>query len=82
MRPVKLSDPNAAFDSEVYDRLMEIEVPSRPVRLFGTTQAKLPPADQWPLHAIIVTALQCLALSTYNTGSSAWEWLRADGSAI
>lgn len=71
---------SSAFDTEVFDHINELEVPTKPTQFAGVLEADLPPAADWPLCGIIVTDKNCLALSTLVVAT--WTWLRADGSAL
>jgi hypothetical protein len=66
------------------DALRELQNPGSPVQLPEiATEADLlsqAPAADHPNRAIVVTDLNCIAVSTDVAGT--WTWLRSDGSAL
>jgi hypothetical protein len=65
----------------IIDALLQLQAPGAPVRLAAVAAATdLPAADDWPNCAVIVTAINSVALSTLS--GSTWAWTRADGSAL
>lgn len=82
MRPVdpRLGFPLAPTLREMQDEIREQVTPTKPVRFAQVAQADLPPAEDWPATAILVTDHHCLAVSMQVAG--VWEWRRADGGAL
>lgn len=83
MRPVPtsgLDNDLVAFLTEVRSAVTQLQQPGQPTQEFATTQANLPPAENYKNCRVIVTDKNTLAISTLVSGS--WTWLRADGSAI
>ena len=66
--------------AEIRDAVIELQTPEAPVRMASTTNANLPPADDWRGCMIFVSDKDCIAISTDVAG--VYTWLRADGSAI
>jgi hypothetical protein len=65
---------------EIEGEVRERVTPTKPHRVFATTQAKLPPADNWRHCQAILSDARKLVISTYS--GSAWEWTNTDGSPL
>lgn len=71
------------FAKAVVDAIRALQAPEAPQKAFRVPlAADLPPAAEWSDCVALVGNPRTAVLSTFNTTSSAWEWLRADGSAI
>lgn len=69
---------------DYFEAISQLQNPGAPVQLpVIATEADLlsqAPAASYPNTAIVVTDLNCIAVSTNVAGT--WTWLRADGSAL
>ncbi len=60
------------FCLSVIEALRALQVPGSPTPLFAVNQADLPPAADWPDHALKVSDLNIIAFSDGT------DWVRAD----
>lgn len=78
--PQAVPDVFKPFFEDLVREIELLKTPMGPTKLYATTFARLPPADDWPEMALIVTDKASIAVSTFN--GTSWAWTRADGSAL
>lgn len=75
IRPVNPTSPDAALLAEMRDAILALENPTKPVRVWSSTTANMPPAANWTNCVLLNTTLNILAVSDGT------NWKRQDTGA-